>query len=378
MVEEALTETSWKKRLRNRLVRPMLPWLVGSFGIQASNIKARSFVEDLVSHLSESYLPGREIEILRFQQNSSGSVHVELAASGERFRLELPLYPGAERRIDASSEMFANWQRWKKGRSTSYAWKLRIAWHGYRGQSFLLQREPRGRALNDQMSSTDRHALIRGAGEYLVHLGQATRRPAGSWPEILRQKAQDYGLSLAEENRRRGLPGSMEQDVLEIVDSLEHAAPDTPGFLCSIHGNFRPGNLLVSEQNGTAITTVINWDCFEPRSLPFLDLFHLIAVRGPSNAWGARLVQLFTSMQAQTPSTSIVRDYAQQVGIDRELVPQFRIVYWLRQCLLRMRSDTPQLAKILQEGIFVPVDYLRANGWSTGGQPVETELQVKK
>src|SRR5215472_14697127 len=102
MVEEALTETSWKKRLRNRLVRPMLPWLVGSFGIQASNIKARSFVEDLVSHLSESYLPGREIEILRFQQNSSGSVHVELAASGERFRLELPLYPGAERRIDAS------------------------------------------------------------------------------------------------------------------------------------------------------------------------------------------------------------------------------------------------------------------------------------
>jgi hypothetical protein len=228
------------------------------------------------------------------------------------------------------------------------------------------------------MSSTDRHALIRGAAEYLVHLCQATRRPAGSWQEILRQKAQDYGLSLAEENRRRGLPGSMEQDALEIVDSLEHAAPDTPGFLCSIHGNFRPGNLLVSEQNGTAITTVINWDCFEPRSLPFLDLFHLITVRGPSNAWGARLVQLFTSMQAQTPSTSIVRDYAQQVGIDRELAPQFLIVSWLRQCLLRMRSDPPQLAKILQEGIFVPLDYWRANGWSTAGQPVETELQVKK
>ena len=32
MMDEALSEVSWSKRLRNRLVRPVLPWLVGSFG----------------------------------------------------------------------------------------------------------------------------------------------------------------------------------------------------------------------------------------------------------------------------------------------------------------------------------------------------------
>ena len=188
----------------------------------------------------------------------------------------------------------------------------------------------------------------------------------------------DCALSLGDEYRHRGLPGSIQEDVLQIGDSLAQIAPETPGFQCAIHGDFRPSSLLVSTKNATEISSVMNWGYFESQSLPFLDLFHFMTARGPTKTWGARVVQVFKSMEAKTPSTGIVRDYAQHVGVVPELAPQFLIVYWLRQCLLRMRTDTPQLAKILQEGISVPLNYLRANGWSATGQPVEIELQVKK
>jgi hypothetical protein len=82
-------------------------------------------------------------------------------------------------------------------------------------------------------------------------------------------------------------------------------------------------------------------------------------------------------MEAPTPSTGVVRDYAEGVGADRGLAPQFLIVYWLRQCLLRVRADTPQLATILQEGISVPLSYLRADGCLARKTLSKAELQEK-
>jgi len=85
-----------------------------------------------------------------------------------------------------------------------------------------------------------------------------------------------------------------------------------------------------------------------------------MTARGPANAWGARVLQMFKALRAESADTSILRDYAQQLGVDKHLIPQFLIVYWLLQCLLNLQTDTPQLAKVLEEGIQGPLEYLVA------------------
>ena len=145
-----------------------------------------------------------------------------------------------------------------------------------------------------------------------------------------------------------------------MADSATQFSATGEGFLCCIHGNFRPSNLLLKSDPPTEISAVLNWGYFEMQSLPLLDLFHFMTARGPAKAWGARVVQLFEALRAESADTWVVRDCAQQLGVDKFLIPQFLTVYWIRQCLLRLQADTPQLATVLQEGIHKPLEYLRA------------------
>jgi len=360
MRDEALTEVTWKKRLRNFLARPVLPWVVGSFGILAGKVKNRTYVEDLVAHVGKTYLAGNRIEVLRYGQNSSGIVQVVASTLREKYQLELPLHPGAERRLQAAVQNISQLESVPGLSLTEMKVQPPLAWARYRGQAFLLQSSPSGRGLRDQLREAEFRQLLPRASEYLVRLCQASRRPGGSWPEILRQKCREYGLPMAKQYCQRGLPGCIENDILEIADSIAQAAAPSDGFLCCIHGDFRPSNLLVKGDPPTEITAVLNWGYFELQSLPFVDLFHFMTARGPANAWGARVLQLFEALRAESADTSILRDYAQQLGVDKHLIPQFLIVYWIRQCLLRLQTDTPQLAKVLEEGIQGPLEYLAA------------------
>lgn len=360
MMDEALTEVTWRKRLRNFLVRPILPWMVGSFGILAGRVPSTPYIEDLARHVAKTYSARDELKVLRYWQNSAGVVHVHASTPRERYMLELPLHPGAQRRLAAAVENI----RQLEGIEGVSLNKLRvprpIAWECYRGQAFLLGPEPQGRGLNDQVSGAALEELLSRAGEYLVTLCKSTLRRAGPWSEILGQKIRDYGLPLAKQYRRRGLPGDIEKDILQIADSVTKAASPSEGFLCSIHGDFRPGNLLVSGDRASEITAVLNWGFFEMQSLPFLDLFHFMAGQGGQSSWGGRVVKLLQALRSESEDTSVVRDYAKQVNVDKSMIPLFLIVYWIRQCLLRLQADVPQLAEVLQEGISKPLDSFRA------------------
>ena len=360
MIEEALTEATWKKRLRNSLVRPILPSLVGSFGILAGKRRTRTFVEDLVAHVDETYLSRKGLELLRYGQNSDGIVHIEAATPSERYQLELPLHPDAGRRLQAAAQNIYRLESSVGVSLTGLHVPRPITWAHYRGQSFLLQPEPSGHSLSHQLKTSEFDALLPRVSQYLARLWNAVRRPAGSWPDILRQKIREYGLPMAKQYRQRGLPGCVEKDIQEMADSATQFSATGEGFLCCIHGDFRPSNLLLKSDPPTEISAVLNWGYFEMQSLPLLDLFHFMTARGPAKAWGARVVQLFEALRAESADTWVVRDCAQQLGVDKFLIPQFLTVYWIRQCLLRLQADTPQLATVLQEGIHKPLEYLRA------------------
>ncbi|MGC2197746.1 MAG: methyltransferase domain-containing protein [Terriglobales bacterium] len=359
MIDEALTEVTWKKRLRNLFVRPILPWVVGSFGIVAGRVRSTPYVKDLTRHVAKTYLNGDELKILRYWRTPAGVVQVHAATARERYILDLPLHPSAERRLEAS---VANIQQLESIEGVSLK-QLRvprpIAWACYRGQAFLLEPELSGRSLNDQISGAAFDELLPRASEYLVTLCKTTLQPAGSWPEILGQKIREYGLPLAEQYRQRGLPGDIEKDILQMADSVKKAASPGEGFFCCIHGDFRPGNLLVSGDRGSAITAVLNWGFFEMQSLPFLDLFEFMTTRGRQSSWGDRVVKLLHALRSESADTSVVRDYARQVNVDASLIPHFLMVYWIRQCLRRLQADVPQLAKVLEEGIRKPLDSFR-------------------
>jgi ubiquinone/menaquinone biosynthesis C-methylase UbiE len=359
MIDESLSEVTWRKRFRNLFLRPILPWMVGSFGIFAGRVRATPYIEDLARHVAKTYLTGDELKILRYWQTPAGVVQVHASSPKERYILKLPLHPGAERRLEAVAR---NTRQLEAIDGMSLK-ELRVprpmAWARYRGQAFLLEPELPGRALNDQISSAAFEMLLPKAGEYLAKLCKMTLRPAGSWPEILRMKVREYGSPLAEQYRRRGLPGDVEPDILQIADSVQKTASPSEGFLCGIHGDFRPGNLLVSGDGVAEITAVLNWGFCEMQSLPFVDLFHFMTGRGPQGSWGDRVVKLHQALRLESPDTGVVRNYAKQLNVDKSLIPHFLLVYWIRQCLLLLQ-DAPQLGKVLEEGICRPLAYFQA------------------
>jgi aminoglycoside phosphotransferase (APT) family kinase protein len=180
------------------------------------------------------------------------------------------------------------------------------------------------------------------------------------WSEILSQHARKYGLPLIEAYRRRGLSERLfERWILEIVDYLAAETPLAEGFHCAIHGDFWHGNVLAAAE-GTRITGILDWDRFEPQSLPFLDLLHLIAKYDEilqHIPWEESVVGLHKALDTESNDAEEVRDYATEIGVDKDLISRFVIVYWMRQCLLLLRDDVPQLNSFLHKEVDEPLNY---------------------
>ena len=358
MIQDALSEVSWSKRLRNKLVRPILPAVVGSFGIVAGKRNAVPFVVDLVQHVNRTWLPGESLRLSRYWQTPAGMVLVHAAGSKKRYILELPLHSAAERNLDAAVKNIHELQSIDGVSLKELRVQNPIAWERYRGQAFLLQEHLPGQVLEPQVSRGVFEKLLPRASEYLVALASKTRQASDSWAELLSRKVRENGRALAQQYRQRGLSGDIEKDLTAMADFIARTASVERGFVCATHGDFRHSNLLVSADESD-ITAALNWGFFERQGLPFLDLFHFLLGRGRRGSWGERVVNLHQSLRTGATDTQVVRDYAWQIGVDQSLIPHFLVVYWLRQGLLRTRPEVPQLSKVLQEGISEPLGYFR-------------------
>jgi SAM-dependent methyltransferase/aminoglycoside phosphotransferase (APT) family kinase protein len=362
MIREAFNEQTFKKRLRNLVLRATLPWMVESFGILAGKKRPTPYIEELAEYVSTVHLGAERLKVSRYVLTTTGTVHVHAGNHKGQYILKLPLSDRSEERLKAAVK---NIQQLKAVEGVSLKELLvsnPMAWSRYRGQAFMLEEKLPGRSLDNFVSKDTLRLFLPRACDYLALLCRKTLQSAGDWGEILGSKTREYGLALAEHYRRRSLAeGDIEPDIRQIADYVSHTTSPSNGFRCAIHGDFWHGNILVVPQ-GMQITALLDWDSCEMQSLPFLDLFNLMtkhAQHFQGQSWGSAVVKLHNGLCRESATTEPLRDYARQIHVDENLMPNFLIVYWIRQCLLLLRRDLPQGAHVLNEAIGQPLGHFR-------------------
>jgi SAM-dependent methyltransferase/fructosamine-3-kinase len=363
MIREALNEQTLKKRVRNFVLRATLPWMVDSFGILAGEKRTIPYIEELAEYVAKVYLGAEKLKVSRYALTATGTVHVHLANHKAQYILKLPLSARSEQRLEAAGKNIEQLETVAGVSLKELLVSKPIACAQYRGQTFVLEEELSGQSLDNLVSRGALKTFLPRACDYLALLCERTLQPTGEWGEILGSKAREYGLALAEHYRRRGLAeGDIETDVLRLADYVSETAPASDGFRCAIHGDFWHGNIMVAPQD-MRITALLDWDSCEMQSLPFLDLFNFMtkhAQEFQGHTWGSAVVRLRHDLCIEAPHTAPLRDYARQIRVDKNLMNNFLIVYWIRQCLLLLRRDLPQAAHVLNEAISQPLNHFRA------------------
>ncbi len=360
MVRESLLGKRGGKRIRNALVRPIFPAIVGSYGILAANQPVRPYFERLVDHVSKTRLAGDRLEIPSYAVSHAGAVHLKITGRRGSYYLKLPLSSRMERRMARGVDGMRNLQALAGESADALLMPYPVTWDKYLGQAFLLEPLMPGEALDKMMPKMPLSASVPKLSAYLALLGKSTRRMGGTWAEVLANKAADYGMRLAESYQLRGLPDiQVGTKVRSIADYTGAAADGAQGFHCAIHGDFWHGNVLFDGKEMT-LTAVMDWDFYEPQSLPFLDLFNLLVKDTQyfrNRGLGQTIIELHRRLAAQSAERARIEPYAAEMGVDSALAPLFLVVYWIRQSLLLLNVDLPKPASAYREAIGEPLNY---------------------
>jgi len=106
------------------------------------------------------------------------------------------------------------------------------------------------------------------------------------------------------------------------------------------HGDFWNGNVLVLNNN--QIKGVIDWDESSNLDFPLLDLLHYIVNINKFigiNYFSQALLFLFLNTEKSSFPHSLINNYLNYMGIDKELHKSLIIVYWIRRISLWMTID---------------------------------------
>src|SRR5262249_26055064 len=100
MIRESLGGHTITKRARNLMIRPLFSWMSESFGILAGRVPITPYVVRLMSHISNSYLDGEELQILQYSVTSSGTAHIRVSGTKANYMIKLPVSPETQRRME--------------------------------------------------------------------------------------------------------------------------------------------------------------------------------------------------------------------------------------------------------------------------------------
>jgi SAM-dependent methyltransferase len=357
MISEFLNTGSSQKRLRNFILRPLLPSAIGSYGIVAGRTATTPFVTALLDHISVTYRQGAPLTLRRYVTTSTGAVHLHASDRNSRYVIKLPLSRFSEQRME---ESFRNLQTIESSSGSALESLLMprpLAWARYMGQSFLLEPLAPGQRL-DTLPAADLKRVLPVLITYLARLCNQTSKPAPTWSDTFVRIVGAYAAALIHYHRYWGLADQgFERKLIRIVDDCIARAPRTAGFYCAIHGDFWHGNILMK---GAAVSAVLDWDRFEPESVPFLDLFHLIVHQRRHvewRPWSQTLLRLFGALAARPMETEPVKDYAAQTGVACEMAAAFLTVYWIRQCLVFLQYDMPKPLSAVASVLYYPLNY---------------------
>ncbi len=361
MVRGSLNNRTVAKRIRNLALMPVLPSVVGSFGILAGTETPTPYITKLLAHISDTYLDGEHFNISQCVPSRAGSVHLHFSNGDEKYIAKLPLSLHSERRMQASIRNIERLKLSQGGWPTAFLIPRPIAWGKYLGQSYIVHPVVVGESLDNLVAETDvRKAIFPQLCNYLAVLCNSTMKPGDSWEQILATCARQYGaLLLAGYRRIAPADAHLEHTIAALPNYLLSGASTGQGFLCASHGDFWPGNIMISRES-MRLTGVLDWDRCEMDSAPFLDLLDLLTKHDEDiedSRWADNVVNLHKSLSTGSQKTALLRDYAQQIGVPGELISKFVIIYWLKECVKRVcRNLNPAAAMI---AVRKPLDYFQ-------------------
>jgi ubiquinone/menaquinone biosynthesis C-methylase UbiE/aminoglycoside phosphotransferase (APT) family kinase protein len=355
MVRNALpVPESTLKRVRNAIATPMLPWLSDCFGIRVQRGSgtgeaaalnengARSpFVYELLSHISEHYLNGEVLTPTKYS-TSAHSVHV-WAHGQKKYIVHLPLSAADETRMDRGVRAAA-----EIAKVTPIPTAPLVARSSYKGIGFAMNVLSEGSSVRSIFSSRSEICNV------LAVLHNQTRSAAAPWREILRTTAERYAAALkGAAASRQAAKNMLNSDRMnQLISYVSDISGN--GSSCAIHGDFWTENIL--EQNGK-ITAVLDWDRFDPRGLPYLDLFHLLTKHERDSNHGSRFGQAAITVHRERLASDLVTEYTEQLSLPAGLASRCMMLYWLRQAVILLTEDKPVTLTELHEAIEQPLEY---------------------
>jgi SAM-dependent methyltransferase len=357
MIRESFNNQTLPKRIRNLALRPLFPSIVGSFGILAGTEMAEPYVARLARHISETYLNGQKSRVSRYVVRGWGAVQLHLSSHNAKYFVKLPLSARAEQRLEAAVRNVEQLEACLGGFLETSLIPRPVTWGRYLGQAFSLEPAIPGQSL-DQVSANEVRKVFPKLCDYLARFCNATRKPGGTWSEILSGNARKYGRQIIQACRQRGNSGErFEETILGLADYLARAVPPDTGFYCTTHGDFWHGNIMATGKK-IRLSGILDWDRSEVESLPFLDLCNLLTQHETwrhGTDWSRSVIKVHKALFAESPEAEPVRTYAVKIGASESLASQVLIVYWLKECIHILHHGTSHSA--FEGAIFEPLKY---------------------
>jgi|GEM_PF-1216033 len=230
----------------------------------------------------------------------------------------------------------------------------------HKGMAVLLETHAAGRSLYVAMRGSwfprlRAGAHFRAARGWLVSFQRATTSASVTLNDEI---AARHVLAPLARFRRDCEPSAVEQRMLEHTLSLARELRDQSLPLVARQGDFWPRNLVVDGER----ICVVDWERFEPRSLPFSDLFMFPIAYGLSYPWKpgrwARPADAFHATCIGRSSLSglvraYLREYCAEMGLSPRLLELFLPVFLVEKALEERAStqnDAPgQAPRIWRE-----------------------------
>ncbi|MGA2065027.1 MAG: phosphotransferase [Thermoguttaceae bacterium] len=361
MIRHFLSNARGAKRIRNRLLRWLLPWVIDSYGIVASagNQAPEPFVCRLLENISRAHLAGSELKMEGYTTGEHvPTIHVRARAQSSEWIVQLPMTRAVGERIRiAVRNIEAVRQRaWLSPRVLPHF----LTVDEYQGQFFAVQRRLPGKPLSG-LSNKIRGTAIKNALDVSIALARASRCRDSDWSSIIRRFGRRYASALVGKAAQCNLKqGELASQLDRVLARAEHACSSSAeGWTCAVHGDYWADNLLCDSSG--RITGVLDWDRFEETGLPLMDVLHLVTYQRyqlGTKSWGSTVCDVGRDMACNVINPHLVAYLSEM-----ELPPLSRAIlplYWMRHVGLQLQTTDVLRQTAVRSELLEPIAYFTA------------------
>jgi len=342
-------------RTRGRLVRPLVkawdvcnrngalerrlhPLLPSLGAVLSTEPEIPSLAERLLEHLAAGGQIAHGCELTRYFVRAKGAaVLVASAPDGDGVIVRLPLDERAEAACAAHHQALETLvSDLRSPEELRRLFPAPYARGSLEGQPFFAESAVPGEAGRIYYSRGTRRydRAILNAAEVLRQLRRATERPV---PVDGNEFARLCGRWLEE---LRGIVGREPRVALDAIERrLERTLVGRTLPLGWHHGDYDFANLLYGPRD--AVTGILDFEVFDARGLPLIDLMVLVArrpIRRTGFAFGTLFARSILARKLPPLEARLLEEEMRTVGADEELYQALALCCWLDH--LRLRRDS--------------------------------------